>query len=43
MKGGNGYPLYEEEATIVGRFETYLEGSSMYIHLVDAIWLESHN
>ena len=40
MAGGNGYPLYEEEATIVGRFETYLEGSDMYIHLVDAIWLK---
>lgn len=38
--GGNGYPLYGEEATIVGRFETYIEGSYMYIHLVDAIWLK---
>ena len=41
--GGNGYPLYNEEATIVGRFETYLEGQYMYIHLVDAIWLEGMN
>ena len=40
MKGGNGYPLYEEDATIVGRFETYLEGSDMYIHLVDSIWIK---
>lgn len=40
-KGGDGYPALEEEATIVGRFETYLEGTSMYEHLVDAIWLES--
>lgn len=40
-KGGNGYPALEEEATIVGRFETYIEGSYMYVHLVDAIWLES--
>ena len=40
MSGGNGYPLYGEEATIVGRFETYLEESYMYIHLVDAIWLK---
>lgn len=39
-EGGNGYPLYNEEATIVGRFETYLEGTDMYVHLVDAIWLE---
>lgn len=41
ISGGNGYPLYEEDATIVGRFETYLEGTSMYVHLVDAIWLEN--
>ena len=39
MAGGNGYPLYDEEATIVGRFETYIEDAYMYIHLVDAIWL----
>ena len=39
-EGGNGYPLYNEEATIVGRFETYLEGTDMYVHLVDAIWLK---
>lgn len=38
--GGNGYPLVKENATIVGRFEKYLEGSSVYIHLVDAIWLK---
>lgn len=41
--GGNGYPLYNEEATIVGRFETYIEGSYMYVHLVDSIWLEGIN
>ena len=40
MEGGNGYPLYDEEATIVGRFETYLEGTHMYMHLVDALWLK---
>ena len=40
-KGGDGYPALEEEATIVGRFETYLEGTYVYEHLVDAIWLES--
>ena len=40
MQGGNGYPLLNEEATIVGRFETYLEDYSLYIHLVDAIWLK---
>lgn len=40
MSGGNGYPLYNEEATIVGRFETYLEDSDLYVHLVDAIWLK---
>ena len=38
--GGDGYPNYEEEATIVGRFETYLEGSSMFVHLVDSIWVK---
>ena len=43
VEGGNGYPLYNEEATIVGRFETYVEGSNMYVHLVDAIWLEGQN
>ena len=43
MEGGNGYPLYNEEATIVGRFATYLEGSYMYVHLVDAIWLKDVN
>ena len=43
IAGGNGYPLYNEEATIVGRFETYLEGTDMYVHLVDAIWLEGLN
>ena len=41
--GGNGYPLRNEEATIVGVFETYLEGTDMYVHLVDAIWLEGLN
>ena len=40
MQGGNGYPLLNEEATIVGRFETYLEDYSLYIHLVDAVWLK---
>ena len=39
-KGGNGYPLLNEEATIVGRFDKYLEGSTVYIHLVDALWLK---
>lgn len=39
-KGGDGYPALNERATIVGRFETYLEGTSMYVHLVDAIWLK---
>lgn len=43
VEGGNGYPLYNEEATIVGRFETYIEGSYIYVHLVDAIWLEGMN
>ena len=43
VKGGNGYPLYNERATIVGRFETYLEDSDLYVHLVDAIWLEGQN
>ena len=38
--GGNGYPLLNEEATIVGRFDKYLEGSTVYIHLVDALWLK---
>ena len=42
-EGGNGYPLYNEEATIVGVFKTYYEGSSLYVHLVDAIWLEGLN
>ena len=41
--GGNGYPLRNEEATIVGVFETYYEGAYMYVHLVDAIWLEGLN
>ena len=40
MAGGNGYPLYNEEATIVGVFKTYLEDNSVYVHLVDAIWLK---
>lgn len=40
MTGGNGYPLYNEEATIVGRFETYLEEKTTYVHLVDAIWFK---
>ena len=40
MEGGNGYPLYNEEATIVGKFATYLEDGYMYVHLVDAIWLK---
>ena len=39
-QGGNGYPLRNEEATIVGRFNTYLEGGSSYVHLEDAIWLK---
>ena len=40
MAGGNGYPLYNEEATIIGKFKTYFEDSYMYVHLVDAIWLK---
>ena len=40
MKGGNGYPLYNETATIIGRFETYIEDASLYVHLVDAIWVK---
>ena len=40
ISGGNGYPLYNEEATIVGKFATYIEGYSMYVHLIDAIWLK---
>lgn len=38
--GGNGYPLLNEEATIVGRFDKYIENGAVYIHLVDAIWLK---
>ena len=40
MAGGSGYPLYHEEATIVGTFEKYYEGSALYVHLVDALWLK---
>lgn len=40
MQGGNGYPLFNEEATVVGRFETYIEGTSLFVHLVDAVWLK---
>ena len=40
-RGGNGYPALEEEATIVGRFETYIEDVYLYVHLVDAVWLEN--
>ena len=40
MEGGNGYPILNEEATVIGRFETYLEGTSLYVHLVDAVWLK---
>lgn len=40
IEGGNGYPLYDEEATIVGKFATYLEDRYMYVHLIDAIWLK---
>lgn len=43
MEGGHGYPLYNEEATIVGKFETYLEGSYQFVHLIDAIWLEGND
>lgn len=39
-KGGNGYPSLREEVTIVGVFKTYIEEASMYVHLVDAIWLK---
>lgn len=38
--GGDGYPNYEEEATIIGRFNTYLEGHNLYVHLVDSIWVK---
>lgn len=38
--GGNGYPELREEVTIVGRFNTYMEGRYMYTHLEDAIWLK---
>ena len=38
--GGNGYPELEEEVTIVGRLETYLDYYTMYIRLGDAIWLK---
>lgn len=40
MAGGNGYPLYDEQAVIVGRFEKYYEGGSLWVHLVDALWLK---
>ena len=40
MQGGNGYPILNEEATVIGRFETYLEGTSLFVHLVDAVWLK---
>ena len=39
-KGGNGYPAINEEITVVGVFKTYLEYSSVYVHLVDSIWLK---
>ena len=38
--GGDGYPLLKEEATIVGRFDKYYEGSTCYVHLVDSLWLK---
>ncbi len=41
MKGGYGYPLYNEEATIVGVFETYIEDDFEYFRLKNAVWLES--
>ena len=31
-----GYPKMGEEVTVLGRFETYYEGETMYAHLVDA-------
>jgi len=37
--GGNGYPLPSEQIVVVGTFKTYLEGSGLYVHLEDAIWL----
>ena len=40
LKGGNGYPLPKEEITIVGVFKTYLEGTTVYVHLVDSIWIK---
>ena len=39
-KGGDGYPTPNEEITVVGVFKTYLEYSSLYVHLVDSIWLQ---
>ena len=41
-RGGDGYPLRNEEVTIVGRFTTYIENMELYIHLVDAIWLKDY-
>ena len=38
--GGNGYPLPNEEVTVVGLLKSYLEGSSLYVHLVDSIWIK---
>lgn len=32
----DGYPSKDEEVTVVGRFETYKEGSSSFCHLVNA-------
>ena len=40
MEGGNGYPLYDEEAVIVGTFDKYYDGGSLWVHLVDALWLK---
>lgn len=38
--GGGGYPSISQEITVVGTFKTYLEGSRLYTHLVDAVWLK---
>jgi len=40
MDGGNGYPLYHEEAVIVGTFQKYYEGTYLWVHLVDALWIK---
>lgn len=39
LKDGN-YPEADEIITVTGRFETYMEGTNMYIQLADAAWAE---